>query len=105
MKILFSHHYKKLQGPSGEVKTATLLDVIPVVLENLSPEFLAYDTDDGLFELPKIGHSLLLIFRKGDTSELFTTLRKDIPQTVVKYRGAIGKVFDIEYMGSKEVTE
>jgi len=74
---------------------ATLLEVIPVRLENLSAEFLNYDTDGGRFKLPKRGEYLLLIFR-GYTG-LFPTLRAAWPSSKLKYyRDSIGEEFEIE---------
>lgn len=91
--IKFSHFYQKLDGMVNH--TAVLLDVLPVKLEDLSAEFLAFDTDSGRFKLPKRGNYLLLIF-KGYTG-LFPTLRAAWPTAKLEYyRSAIGEEFKIE---------
>ena len=93
--IKFSHCYKKLLGTRTEL---TLLEVIGVNLENLSPEFIAYDTDDGLYKLPKRGMYMILIFDKGDEEEknIFTTLRRWTIKKGLYYRANIGKKFKVE---------
>ncbi len=105
MIIKFSHYYKKLinLGMHNEISypcKVTLLDVIPVNLEDLSKEFKDYDTDYGAYKLPAKGKYLMLIFRKSD-NDIFTTLRavyssKGLDK-VKYYRDAIGKEFDVEY--------
>lgn len=91
--IKFSHHYAKLRVVSPTYK-ATLIEVLPVKLENLLPTFLDYDTDDGLYKLPKRGNYLMLIF-EGNHG-LFTTLRPAFPQRkVAYYLQAVGEEFEI----------
>ena len=74
--IKFSHHYAKLRAAEPEMK-ATLIQVLPIDLGDLSAEFLAYDTDNGLFKLPKRGKYLMLI--SEGSHGLFTTLRAAYP--------------------------
>lgn len=56
LKINFSHHYAKMPYGFQESK---LLDVLPTRLEDLSPEFLRYDTsyldggEEKQYQLPK----------------------------------------------------
>lgn len=94
--IKFSHTYNKLIGDNGVIDEATLLQVLPVNLEDLTSSFLSYDTDNGVYSLPKKGKYLMLIFLK-DNHELFTTLRRSTPQKENYYKGLTGKLFTIEY--------
>lgn len=90
--IKFSHCYRKLQDQGDE---AQLLQVLEVNLKNLSRPFLNYDTDEGLFKLPKSGAYMMLIFlgKRG----LFTTLRPCFPTAKLEwYKSKIGKLFDIK---------
>lgn len=105
MKIKFSHKYTKLFKAgsfNGYTSSAVLLDVIVVNLEDLSKTFLDYDTDSGLFPLPKKGKYMMLLFCKSGTNDLFPTLRRWTPEKEKYYRSGIGIIFDIEYVeGSK----
>lgn len=94
-KIKFSHNYAKLDGVDSE-NGATLLEVITVKLEECSEGFLRYDTDDGKYQLPKKGDFLMLIFKKGNSSNVFTTLRRSTPQKEQYYREQIGRLFEVE---------
>jgi len=96
--IKFSYTYNKLFLDGKLIKEAILLDVIPVKIENLSKDFLNYDTDQGEYKLPKKGEYLLLIFQKSCTN-IFTTLRRYIPEKEEYYRKLIGETFTIEYTG------
>lgn len=101
-RILFSHLYKKLLvAPDTPARTATLLDVIPVKLQQLSNHFLRYDTDGFKFHLPYSGDYIMLIFRKELTNDLFTTLRKAEQEKVIYYRQARGEIFKIEILPGK----
>jgi hypothetical protein len=94
--IKFSHYYNKLYNKKREiVEMATLLDVVVVQLEDLSKEFLDYDTDDGLFMLPKKGMYLMLIFLKWGGDGLFTTLRRDTDEKREYYIRNIGSVYNV----------
>ena len=98
MKIKFSHLYDKLLDSTGAaIKTALLLDVIPINLEDRSTEFLKYDTE-GKYPLPKKGNYLMLIFQKGEkpASNIFTTLRRETSQKFEYYCKAIGEWFEVE---------
>ena len=94
MNIRFSHHYRKLndrlfttirphninkerfyrQGlgkdfsivvQGEEIENATLLHLEKVHMQNLSKEFIDYDTE-GIYKLPNRGTMLLLIFKLHD---------------------------------------
>lgn len=90
--IKFSHRYGKLDS-LGTIPCARLLEVLNVRLENLSQPFLAYDTDNGTYALPKKGDFLLLIC-DGDNG-IFTTLRRRTPEKERYYRSFIGQMFDV----------
>lgn len=100
-QIKFSHKYQKILDCHNDViDTATLLQVIPVNLEDLSQHFLDYDTDNGVYELPKRGKFLMLIFLKEHEDyitdlNIFTTLRRHTPEKHSFYMSQIGKVFNV----------
>jgi hypothetical protein len=100
-KIKFSHEYNKLGIYTGQpVFTATLLEVLVVELSSLSKEFIKYDTEDK-YPLPSSGLYMMLIFLKPgrinvDTTDLFTTMRRQSCEKEKFYRDNIGKTFDIE---------
>ena len=95
--ITFSHAYHKLKNADGDtISTAQLLSVCPVQLETLSDPFLAYDTDDGRFQLPKQGAFLMLMFLKPGDRDLFTTLRRSTPNKEAYYRSMIGCFFEVK---------
>lgn len=98
--IKFSHRYPKLDVLAGTNNEARLLDVHPVQLELLSPDFLDYDTaieGGGFYPLPTKGRFLMLIFARPDGIGLFTTLRRWTPKKEQYYRGLIGQRFTVEY--------
>jgi hypothetical protein len=97
--IKFSHQYRKILDSNNDViDTATLLQVIPVNLEDLSQPFLDYDTDKRTYALPKKGKIMMLLFLKPDwdTLNLFTTLRQWTPESEQYYRKSVGEAFIIE---------
>jgi len=100
-QIKFSHKYKKILNCHNDViETATLLQVVQVSLEELSQHFLDYDTDNGVYQLPKRGKYLMLLFLKEHEDyttdlNLFTTLRRSTPEKFVFYTNNIGKVFQV----------
>ncbi len=100
--IKFSHSYDKM--PAGWY-LSKLLDVLPVKLEDLSPEFLKYDTfieGDEYYKLPKKGDYMILLLRSTartddegnvlEPSQLWTTIRRRTPEKEKYYRGLIGQV-------------
>jgi hypothetical protein len=100
-QIKFSHKYQKILNSHNDViETAVLLQVIPVNLEDLSKNFLDYDTDNGTYELPKRGKYLMLIFLKEHEDyttdlNLFTTLRRWTPEKYSYYSENVGLVFRV----------
>jgi hypothetical protein len=104
MNISFSHKYYKLwhHGTGSKVggafiTEAVLLDVFIVNIEECSKAFLDYDTDDGLFELPKKGKYMVLLFKKFGMPDLFTTIRRWTPEKEKWYRSGIGNTFDVKF--------
>ena len=100
-QIKFSHKYPKLCAMMGDsfLTHAKLLDVIAVDLNDLSSEFLNYDTGNGMYVFPpkKDNPMNVLIFRSEATGVVFTTIR---PRTSTDYyRDGIGKMFKILIQG------
>ena len=92
-KIKFSHKYEKLIMSTGLVApTAMLIQVLNVYLEELSIQFIAYDTD-GVYQLPVQGEYLLLIIEKF--GGIFTTLRRFTPNKNEYYRSKVGEYFEV----------
>lgn len=93
--IKFSHRYKKLDLAIGSSRpVARLLDVIRVDVKDLSKTFLDFDTDNGLYKMPKSGPFLLLIFL--GPRGIFPTLRRTWPPNKEGYyRKNIGQEFDV----------
>ena len=85
------------------VTQAKLLEAIQVRLEDLSPAFLAYDTDNGKYKLPIRGLYIMLIFEKKN-SNIFTTIRRFTPQKYEYYQSKRGEKFKIEIEGSDKVS-
>jgi hypothetical protein len=82
---------------NGSVITrAKLLSVEQVKIQNLTAEFLEYDTDGGKYKLPRTGNYLKLTFLKpGQEMHLFTTLRSDRPGKIDYYLSRIGELFEV----------
>ena len=93
LKITFSHRYKKLQA-LGSSRSAGLVAVLNVNLEELSPAFIAFDTDNGTYPLPKKGKYMLLLFIGA--LGMFPTLRRWTPQKEEYYRKNVGAMFSVE---------
>lgn len=99
LRINFSHKYGKMPFGFQESK---LLDVLPVRLENLSPEFLGYDTsyldggDEKQYKLPKTGNYMILLLRASSgAGPIWTTIRSQWPATKLEYyKSHIGEVFE-----------
>ncbi len=98
-RINFSHLYRKM--PFG-FQSSKLLEVLPVRLEDLSPEFLGYDTsyleggEERQYKLPKSGNYMILLFQVcGRPDALWTTIRSQWPASKLEYyRSHIGEVFE-----------
>ena len=101
LQIQFLPKYQKLLNSHNDVvKTATLLRVEIIRLEELPKVFLAYDTDNRTCELPKHGKYLMLLFLKEREAyktalNLFTTLRAFTPWQYFYYAKKVGKVFQV----------
>jgi hypothetical protein len=99
-KIQFSHAYFKLMGDDGEpITKATLLQVVPVEQDKLTPCFLKYDTahTQGNYAIKYNTVHIILLFLKPN-GELFTTIRPQYTQfgnTQKYYEGLCGQEFDI----------
>lgn len=105
--IKFSHSYDKM--PAG-YHLSKLLDVFPVKLENLSPEFRKYDTtywesdEEKQYPLPTKGDYMILLLRSTavsddagnvtEPSQLWTTIRRRTPEKEKYYRSLIGQVVE-----------
>lgn len=106
--IKFSHIYPKLLDEHNDmVETATLLMVSQVKLEELHPSFLAYDTHDGEFPLPRKGIYLMLLFLKPPgcdgicAANLFTTLRRSTVEKTLYYTSLVGREFEVRWQASE----
>ncbi len=101
MVIKFSNYYYKLgtHGKKLPDRQALLLQVLTVNLEDLSKNFIEYDTSfpGGNYKLPKKGKYLLLIFVKFPSylGESFMTLRRYTTKKDAFYRKYTGEWFDI----------
>lgn len=94
--IKFTHAYRKLLLNGQPITRAKLLSVEQVRLQDITAEFLEYDTDGGLYSLPKTGNYLKLTFLKpGKDFHLFTTLRSDRPGKIDYYLSRIGELFEV----------
>lgn len=106
LKMKFSHRYDKM--PKG-FENSRLLDVIPIKLQDLSIEFIVYDThysddelSDGFYPLPAKGDYMILLLRCEDDfgidRNIWTTIRSQKGRggidKLAYYRKNIGEVFD-----------
>jgi len=101
MVIKFSHKYFKLHNFDCLCKKLKLLDVINIKLEDMSKDFLDYDTEKGTFILPESGDYMMLIFEKDNMyqgTNLMTTLRRRTPDKEKYYRSAIGQWLDVAFV-------
>lgn len=102
LKINFSHHYAKMPYGFQESK---LLDVLPIRLEDLSPEFLRYDTsyldggEEKQYQLPISGkYMILLLQANSGAGPLWTTVRSQKGRggldKMSYYRSHVGETFE-----------
>ena len=99
--IKFAHGYCKFPFGFQESK---LLDVLPVWLEDLSPEFLRYDTsyldggEEKQYQLPISGkYMILLLQANSGAGPIWTTIRSQWPPEKLEYyRGKRGEVFECQ---------
>lgn len=99
LRINFSHHYHKM--PFG-FESSKLLDVLPVRLEDLSLDFILYDTsyldggEEKLYALPAKGaYMILLLQANSGAGPIWTTIRSQWPPEKLEYyKSHIGEVFE-----------
>lgn len=99
LRINFSHKYNKM--PFG-FQSSELLEVLPIRLEDLSPDFLRYDTsyldggEEKQYALPKSGaYMILLLQASSGAGPIWTTIRSQWPASKLEYyRSHIGEVFE-----------
>lgn len=99
LRINFSHKYNKM--PFG-FQSSKLLEVLPVRLEDLSPDFLRYDTsyldggEEKQYKLPKSGaYMILLLQANSGAGPIWTTIRSQWPPEKLEYyKSHIGEVFE-----------
>jgi hypothetical protein len=99
LRINFSHKYNKM--PYG-FESSKLLDVLPIRLEDLSQEFLRYDTsyldggEEKQYVLPKSGAYMILLLQAcSGAGPLWTTIRSQWPpEKMDYYKSHIGVVFE-----------
>lgn len=103
IKIKFSHLYNKMTGMD---KTAILIAIFKVKLEDLHKSFLEYDTtyieNDGKgnlsvnhYPLPKTGDYMVLLLQ-SDYNKIWTTIRRWNPEKEDYYRSHLGEEVKIE---------
>lgn len=99
LRINFSHRYCKFPFGFQESK---LLDVLPVRLEDLSLDFILYDTsyldggEEKLYALPAKGaYMILLLQANSGAGPIWTTIRSQWPPEKLEYyRSKRGEVFE-----------
>ncbi len=89
-EIKFSRNYKKLYNQ----KKAVLIERFIVYPEELSKEFLDFDTDGGKYKL-NMKQCYLVLYFIGDKKIPFTTLRKYNEENTSKYFNSVGEIFKI----------
>ncbi len=97
-QIKFSHPYRKLMQSGSVINRAKLLSVTQVKIQDLTAEFLEYDTDNGRYKLPRSGNFIMLTFLKPSQQgecNLFTTLRPATPGKEDYYKTKIGQLFEV----------
>jgi hypothetical protein len=92
-----------------DFEKSRLLEVLPVRLEDLSIQFLTYDTiftdsdgEDNYYNLPSKGDYMILLLRAGSGQrDIWTTIRSQWGKSGNKleyYRGAIGEIFECKIL-------
>ncbi len=101
--IKFSHLYTKIRNISKEetVKKIKLLHVFEIDFSEIGYDFNDYDTDRGVYPLPKRGPCLVLLFR--GQGGIMTTIRRQTPEKTRYYQANIGKSFDIVIQEQKKI--
>ena len=100
MTIKFSHFYNKLPR---DYRLSVLLQVLPIRLEDLSPQFRHYDTtysdggEERQYPLPAEGDYMILILQAGSGhGHIWTTVRRWTPEMEHYYCDLIGQVVECE---------
>ena len=97
-QIKFSHTYDKFKG-LGIDKPVTLIDLVVVHKDSLSPHFIDYDTkyyNDGTkHNCPLKSNELLLLFFKDYNGKLFTALKYRNAEKEAYYYSNIGNSFKV----------
>ena len=101
--IKFSHIYNKMPR---DYQYSKLLQVLPIKLEDLSQEFLKYDTsyldggEEKQYPLPERGNYMILLLQAGSGyGQLWTTIRSQWGKSGNKleyYRGKVGEVLECQ---------
>ena len=108
LRINFSHKYNKM--PYG-FESSKLLDVLPIRLEDLSLDFILYDTsyldggEEKLYALPAKGaYMILLLQANSGAGPIWTTIRSQWSKNgglstrhankLEYYKSHIGEVFE-----------
>jgi hypothetical protein len=99
LRINFSHKYGKM--PFG-FQSSKLLDVLPIRLEDLSLDFILYDTsyldggEEKMYALPEKGaYMILLLQASSGAGPLWTTIRSQWPPEKLEYyKSHVGEVFE-----------
>ena len=102
--IKFSHRYLKMKDG---FEKSTLLEVIPVKLEDLSVRFLEFDTvyidekgNTEHYPLPKKGNYMILVLQvwtPGYDGPIWTTIRSAWPPSKLEYyTGKIGEICECQ---------
>lgn len=96
-KIRFPHSYTKLLNENGThpIRTAKLLQVVNIYIDDLTKEFLNYETDFGKGELRYDSLYLMILLQKP-SGDLFTTLRPFTPDKRDYYKSLVGQDIAIE---------
>ena len=100
--IKFSHFYSKLPR---DYQYSKLLQVLPVKLEELSPEFRQYDTtyldggEEKQYPLPAKGNYMILLLQAGSGhGHLWTTIRNQWHGRGLNklhyYKSMVGEIFE-----------
>jgi hypothetical protein len=101
MIIKFSHLYNKMPR---DFQHSKLLDVLPIELEDLSLDFLLYDTsyldggEEKQYALPAKGAYMILLLQAGSgKGQLWTTIRSQWPPSKLEYyKSKIGEICECQ---------
>jgi len=103
-QILFSHFYSKFPR---DYQYSKLLQVLPIQLAELSPEFRRYDTtyldggEEKQYPLPAKGNYMLLLLQGGSGhGKLWTTIRSQTGKggldKMTYYKSLVGEIFECD---------